>query len=142
MGLGVCWCQGKRERGSTNSNAIIDIPYCLASWQDSVNLNTTSQARAGRLLGRCHARRGEHALSVSALDAAAALATTGHLLLATALTVRARALVGKAAEAAASGSVEFAPHWDEHTGRERVVEVMGRMAGDKALLEKLLLHGL
>ena len=56
-----------------------------------------------------------------------------------ALTVRARALVGKAASANSSGA--SSPHWTDYTGKERLLEVMGRMAGDRALPEKLLLHG-
>ena len=86
-------------------------------------------------LGRCHAVLNEHLLSVAALDSAIQVAQTGELLFSEALTVRARALIGKAAPAGG-------PHWTEYTGKQRLVEVMGRMAGDRELLEKLLLHGL
>ena len=60
-----------------------------------------------------------------------------------AMTTRQRALLGREA-AAVSGS--SSSHWPEHTGMERLQEVMGRMDGDddggRALLKKLLLHGL
>ena len=55
------------------------------------------------------------------------------------MTVRARALVGRSA---AASQESCGPHWDEHTGKQRLTEVKGRMAGDEALLEKLLLRGL
>ena len=58
------------------------------------------------------------------------------------MTVRERAQLGKEGAAASSGS----PHWPVQTGEERLQEVMGRMDGDddggRALLKKLLLHGL
>ena len=53
------------------------------------------------------------------------------------MTVRARALAGKAAPSTGSG-----PHWSEPVGKQRLLEVMGRMRGEKHLLEKLLLPGL
>ena len=77
---------------------------------------------------------GEHALSCAALDAALESARTGELLFSEALAVRARALVGKAAAAS--------PHWDIGTGKQRVLDVMKQMDGDRVLLEKLLLRGL
>ena len=102
------------------------------------------KARAGRLLGRAHAARGEHALACAALEAALQTAKCGALLYSEALVVRQAALLGKAAQAHAmtdgrdgSGSMQ---NWAEQTGR--LTEVMGRMRGDKQLLEKLLLHGM
>ena len=62
------------------------------------------------------------------------------LLYSESLTVRERALLGKASASEASSR-----HWDEDFSKQRVMEVMGRMAGagsGKALLEKLLLRGL
>ena len=82
---------------------------------------------------RLHAALGEHSLSVSVLDAALEVATATGLLYSEAMAVRQRAVLG-----IASGT----PHWDERTGKEHLVEVIGRMAGDKQLHEKLLLHGL
>jgi hypothetical protein len=95
-------------------------------------------------LGRCHARLGDHTLSVAALDAALDGTKKGKLLFSEALTVRARALVGKAATTGAHGSGSSL-HWDEHTGKQRLAEMMGRMDGGDSggeLLEKLLLHGI
>ena len=97
------------------------------------NYNLPSRARAGRVLGRCHAAKGEPALSYSAFDAAIELAKSGRLLMAEALTVRARAAAGR--EAGGTG----APHWDERTGRQRIAEVAGRAQGDRAQLEAALL---
>ena len=89
------------------------------------------------MLARGHAALGDHTLSVSAADAALLEAKAGKLLFSESLTVRARALVGKAAAGASS------VHWSASVGKERMLEVMGRMhEGNPALLEKLLLHEL
>ena len=93
----------------------------------------------GRLLGRCHAALGEHTLSVAALDAALQLAKTGELMYSEALTVRERAQAGKAAAAAGASSSGSGLHWDEYTGKQQLMEVMGRMQGDTELHEKLLM---
>jgi hypothetical protein len=82
------------------------------------------------VLGRCHAALGQHALSVSAFDAAIVLAKRGRFLLSEALTIRGRALVGRE-----SGS---RLHWDEHTRKHQLAEVMGRMQGPREPLEQLL----
>ena len=109
-------------------------------------MNVPSIARSGRLLGRCHAALGEHALAVAALDAALEASRAGELLYNEALTVRARALVGKAATAAATASTAATyegPHWLEGTGKQRVMEVMGRMSTrSSALATEFLLQGL
>ena len=106
-------------------------------------MNVPSIARSGRLLGRCHAALGEHALAVAALDAALEASRAGELLYNEALTVRARALVGKAATAAATAATYEGPHWIEGTGKQRVVEVMGRMSTrSSALATEFLLQGL
>ena len=98
-------------------------------------MNAFSKIRVGRLLGRVHAAKGEHALSVSALNSALEAAKTGELLLSESLVVREKARLGKAH---GGGS----PHWDTDTGQKRLLEVMGRMdstAGGRALLKKLLM---
>ena len=85
---------------------------------------------------------GDHGLSVAALDSALDATKTGQLVLSEALTVRARALVGRRA---AHGTSQHAsgPHWSEQEGADRLREMVGRMAGqDKALSEKLVLGGL
>ena len=113
--------------------------------QEPRNMNVPSIARSGRLLGRCHAALGEHALAVAALDAALEASRAGELLYNEALTVRARALVGKAATAAvtATAATYEGPHWLEGTGKQRVVEVMGRMSTrSSALATEFLLQGL
>ena len=92
------------------------------------------------MLGRCHAASGEHTLSVAALDAALQLAKAGELIYSEALTVRERARAGKAAAAAGASSSGSGLHWDEYTGKQQLVEVMGRMQGDTGLHEKLLLQ--
>ena len=87
----------------------------------------------------------ETSLSVAALDSALQGAKTGALLLSESLTVRTRALLGKAKAAAdgssSGGGDDDGGHWSEDAGVQRLTEVMSRMAGDRRLLEKLLLHG-
>ena len=101
--------------------------------------NVPSKTRAGRILGRSHAALGEHELSVAALEAAIEASKVGELLLSEALTVRARALVGKAASATGEGG---SSHWDSYKSKQRLQEVMGRMDGGRpGLVEKLMLHG-
>jgi hypothetical protein len=90
-----------------------------------------SKARAGRVLGRCHAALGEHALAVSAFDAAIELVRRGRFLLSEALGIRDRALVGL-------GAGESEMHWDKHSGKQRVEEMIGRMQGPREPLERLL----
>ena len=84
---------------------------------------------------------GEHTLSCAAIDAALDATKTAKLLLSESLTARARVLVGRAA-ATAAAEEGSGPHWGDSVGKQRLSEVMGRMGGDKQLLEKLLLHGL
>ena len=105
--------------------------------QDPANLNVLSKTRAARLLSRCHAALQEQTLSVSVLEAALEVAKRGELLYSESMIVRTRALLGRAAAATSSGD---SPHWSVPTGEQRLSEVMGRMAGDRGLLEKLLLH--
>jgi hypothetical protein len=104
--------------------------FATAELQDRFNFLASSKVRAGRVLGRCHAALGEHALSVSALDAAIELAKCGRFLLSEALAIRDRAGQG------ASGS---GLHWDERTGKQQLSEVMGRMQGPREPLKRLLL---
>ena len=74
---------------------------------------------------------GEHALAVAAFEAALKGAKTGELLYSEFMTVRARVQAGMATKG--SG-----PHWDGTTAKQRLSEVVGRMAGGQAgLLEKL-----
>ena len=67
---------------------------------------------------------------MSAFDAAIDLAS-GRFLLSEALGTRDRALVGL-------GAGESEMHWDKHSGKQRVEEVMGRMQGPREPLERLL----
>jgi hypothetical protein len=102
--------------------------------QDEFNFNATSKVRAGHILGRCHAALGEHTLSVSAFDAAIQLAKRGRFLLSEALLIRDR---GLARQEAGKGAI----HWDkhtEHTGKQQLAEVMGRMHGAQEPLGRLL----
>jgi hypothetical protein len=105
--------------------------FSVAELQDSFNFNASSKVRAGRVLGRCHAALGEHALSVSAFDAAIELARRGRFLLSEALAIRDRALAG---QATGKGGL----HWDEHTGKQQLAEMMGRMQGPREPLGRLL----
>jgi hypothetical protein len=109
------------------------IRFAQTDLQDYHNLNVPSKVRAGRVLGRCHAALGQHMLSVSAFDAAINLARSGKLLLSEALSVRGRAATGK--HVAGGNGL----HWDEETGKQRLVEVMGRMQGPREVLERALL---
>ena len=103
-----------------------------ATLADEYNFNTLDRSRAGRVLGRCHAARGEHELSVKAFDAALQLALTGRMLMQECLAVRGRALAGRAVNGAGG-------HWDEETGKQRLAEVVGRMGlEDREALEQAL----
>jgi hypothetical protein len=104
--------------------------YAVAELQDQFNFNASSKVRAGRVIGRCHAALGEHALSVSAFDAAIELARRGRFLLSEALIIRDRALAGQ-------GAGRNGLHWDKSTGKQRLVEIMGRMQGPREPLEVL-----
>jgi hypothetical protein len=99
--------------------------------QAEFNFNAMSKVRAGHILGRCHAALGEHALSVSAFDASIQLARRGRFLLTEALLIRDRELAGQVAG-------KGAMHWDEHTRKQQLVEVMGRMQGPREPLGRLL----
>jgi hypothetical protein len=105
--------------------------FAVAELQADFNFSTLSKVRAGRVLGRCHAALGEHALAVSAFDAAIQLASVGRFLLSEALAIRDQVRAGQAA-----GGNKV--HWDEHTGKQRVGEMMGRMQGPREPLERLL----
>ena len=70
------------------------IRWAQVELEEPINKNPASKARAGRLLGRCHAARGEHALSVSALNSALEAAKTGELLLSEALVMREKSRLG------------------------------------------------
>ena len=114
------------------------IKWARSEIQFEWNYNTASKAIAGRILGRCHAALGEHSLSAAAFDSAAKMEKTAQYVYSDCLTTRARAIAGKRA-GGASG------HWDEATGRERIQEVLGRMAGvaggiaERTVLEERLL---
>jgi hypothetical protein len=98
-----------------------------AEIKDQLNFSAVSKVRAGRVLGRCHAALQQHALSVSAFDAAAELmARRGRFLLSELLAIRCRARAGHASEGSGSGS---GLHWDEFTRKKRLAEVVGRMQG-------------
>ena len=104
--------------------------------QDPARTNSLSKIRAGRLLGRVHSALGEETLSSSVLDAALDTARTGELLFSESLVVRARALLGRRNSGTPSSG------WSEQTGKERLSEIMGRMSGDRGLLQKLLFDSL
>ena len=103
------------------------IRFARAEIADELVNNGPSRIHAGLVLGRCHAKLGQHSLSVSAFEAASRLAEEGRYLLSSVLTARARAVAGKkvsgAAGAAAGG------HWSEAEGRQRLAEAVERMAG-------------
>jgi hypothetical protein len=105
--------------------------FAVAELQADFNFVTSSKVRAGRVLGRCHAALGEHALSVSAFDAAIQLASAGRFLLSEALAIRDRARAGQDADGSRL-------HWDERTGKHRRAEMMERMHGPREPLERLL----
>ena len=96
------------------------IKWARAELADPLVINSPSRIRAGRLIGRAHAALGQHELSIAAFDAAAELARVGRYLESELLTAQSRAVAGRAA-----GGV--GGHWSEGTGRERVLEVVGRL---------------
>jgi hypothetical protein len=114
---------------------LLNCSFAAAEIQDCFNFSAASKVRAGRVIGRCHAALGEHALSVAAFDAAIELARRGRFLLAEALTIRGRALAGRAGEGVGGGS---GLHWDEREGKQQLSEVTGRMQGAREPLERLL----
>ena len=97
----------------------------LASENENMNLNVPSRVRAGRCLGRVHAKLGQHGLSVAAIDAAIGLASSNKFLLDEALGVRARRKVAREAGGAGPSGL----HWSDYTCEQRVAEVAGRMHG-------------
>jgi hypothetical protein len=112
--------------------------FAVAELQADSNFCASSKVRAGRVLGRCHAALGEHALSVSAFDAAIQLASVGRFLLSEALAIRDRARAGQ-------GTGGSRLHWDEctrahgesatggddgaHAGRRRAAGAAACLAG-------------
>jgi hypothetical protein len=77
------------------------------------DFNAASKVHAGRVIGRCHAALEEHALSVSAFDAAIELARRGRFLLSEVLAIRGRAWAGRDSKGGGNGS---GLHWDEREG--------------------------
>ena len=111
------------------------IAYARAELADPFNYSVASKLRSGQLLGRCHAARGEHSLSVAAFDAAIEQAKEGLWLRSEAVTVLGRAVAGK--EAGGIGG-----HWPAATGIKRMREVLGRMelgVSEREMLEVPLL---
>ena len=103
------------------------------------NFNGISKARAGRVLGRCHAAQGQHALSASSLDAVLQLASTGRWLMETVQTLRAQVVAGRAAGSASRALGAGG----EEAGRERLAAAVARLqlGGEEAqaaVLEQLL----
>ena len=91
----VSWIKPQYLRSDTHSNSnSTTCSFVVAELQADFNFLAPSKVRAGRVLGRCHAALGEHALSVSAFDAAIKLARRGRFLLSEALAIRDRALAG------------------------------------------------
>ena len=80
-------------------------------------------------------------MSAAALEAALGQAKDGALVFSEALTVRERARLGRAAALGTANGGGIGPHcWSEETGRERLLEMAGRMVGggQQGLVEKLL----
>ena len=73
---------------------------------------------------------GQHMLSVSAFDAAIVLAKSGKLLLSEATAVRGRVLAGQGGDGGTGSEL----HWDAQAGKQRLMEVIGRMQGPRELL--------
>ena len=67
------------------------------------------------------------------------MSQAAELIYSEALTVRQKALLSKAATDSGTSTTQ---HWSERACKQSLLDVMGRMTGDPALLEKLLLHGL
>ena len=99
-------------------------------------MNAFSKICASRVLGRVHAAKGEHVLSVSALNSALEAAKTGELLLSEALVVRGRSRIGRELELKGSSG-----HWDEAMAAELTSELMARMHGPRSALEALFSSG-
>ena len=94
------------------------------TWQAEVsgpfNFVYPSKIQAGEVLGRCHAKLGQHSLSTAAFDAALELAREGRYVWSEMATARARAQAGRDANGVGE-------HWSVYEGRERMAAVAGRM---------------
>ena len=123
------------------------LRFARAEIADELVHNSPLRIHAGLVLGRCHARQGQHSLSVAAFEAAAQLAEVGRYLLSSVLTARARAVAGrKVSGAAGAAGAAAGGHWSEAEGRQRLAEAVERMVGGggekaegRAVLEAVLL---
>ena len=106
------------------------LRFARAEIADELVHNSPSRIHAGLVLGRCHARQGQHSLSVAAFEAAAQLAEEGRYLLSSVLTARARAVAGREVSSAAGAAA--GGHWSEAEGRQRLAEAVERMVGGGA----------
>ena len=104
------------------------LRFARAEIADELVHNSPSRIHAGLVLGRCHAKLGQHSLSVAALESATQLADEGRYLVSSVMSVRARAATGM--EAGGAGAA--AGHWSEATGKQRLAEAVGRMVGGGA----------
>ena len=109
------------------------LRFARAEIADELVHNGPSRIHAGLVLGRCHAKLGQHSLSVAAFESASSLAEEGRYLVSAVMAVRARAVAGR--EAGGSGSAggpAAGGHWSEAAGKQRVAEAVGRMVGGGA----------
>ena len=102
------------------------LAYAQAECSCDWNNNLPSRSRAGRVLARCHVALGQESLSIAAFDAAAALSKSAGFKLSETLSIRERVKQGK---------VGGATHWE--VGRRQLDEVVKRMKGPPALMERL-----
>ena len=120
-------CDAEASCTATSSPARSAARFARADIADSLSFNSPSHIHAGLVLGRCHAKLGQHSLSVAAFESSTQLAEEGRYLLSSVMSVRARAATG--IEAGSAGAGAAAGHWSEATGKQRLADAVERMVG-------------
>ena len=121
MGAGNSCAHDPQSARSPQIDTSLPYLHPQTALSDFRNFNLPSKIRNGMLLGRAHLALGQHALCVSALEAALQLTRVGECsyVLLEGLVVYERAAAGIEAGGAA-------PHWPKDTCQERLVEATGR----------------
>ena len=108
------------------------LRFARAEIADELVHNSPSRIHAGLVLGRCHAKLGQHSLSVAAFESASQLAEQGRYLVSGVLAARARAVAGREAGGDTGAGAAGGGQWSEAVGRQRVAEAVERMVGGGA----------
>jgi hypothetical protein len=131
----VCACFCSSIHVCDVRHLVFNCSFAVAELQADFNFSTSSKVRAGRVLGRCHAAfwgstrsRCRHSTRLFSWQVSGA----------SCYQRRWRSEIG-CGQGKLRVEVEHTGHWaDEHTGKQRVGEMMGRMQGPREPLERLL----